>query len=312
MWLGVALCTLLSAACVESYDGTRLEANLSVSPGFDRSFLVLPTPDARPGEPGYYSHYELHARLDDGGWVRLRSFLIRPVIQVENPCLQFVEDEFCIDVPGQPCDRWVNMQRYERLEQILGVISVPPTETTDGTGYAHEPGYDFMAWPDRLFVDAGLEEPSAKLSRDNLDPAAVQAFCDELPAAYYVGNGAQLTFPENGKLYGVVDGVDPRTGSTVGGFSLNLPGKLHGLTELLVTRERDPARLSAELRDRRDLLPGPDSRVLLVGQAGGPFGAVERDRYRGVTSVQLESPYALPISMHVIVFEDIDEDPIEL
>lgn len=300
------------AGCVDTYSGTRLEANLSVDPGFPRSFLVVPTPGLRPGDPGYFSHYELFARIDGGGWVRLTAFLIRPVIEVDSPCQKFVPEEYCLDVPNMPCDSWMNPERYRALEGILGVVSLASTEAADGTAYDHVPGWDYTAWPDDLFLDAGVTNPASKLARANLDKDAVRAFCAGLPEGTYLGNGSQLTFPFHGTLYGAVDGPDPRTGSTIGGISLNLPGKLKGMTELLITREPDPARVSAEQRDRRDLAPGVGSRVFLIGQQDGDFGSIRRDEYRGVTSVQMESPYFLPIHMHVIVFEDIDEDPIEL
>lgn len=300
------------AGCVDTYSGTRLEANLSVDPGFPRDFLVLPTPGRSQGDPGYYSHYEIFARIDGAGWVRLQAFLIRPAIEVDSPCQKFVPEEYCIDVPELPCDPFMNPERFRRVEQILGVISVAATEAADGTGYDHVPGWDYAAWPDSLFVDPTMADSALKLARENLVQSAVEAFCRDLPHDTYLGNGAQLTFPFSGRLMGVVDGPDPRTGSTIGGFSLNLPGKLKGMTELLLTREKDPARLSPELRNRRDLPPGEGGQVLLVGQKGGPLGHIRDDVYRGVVSVQLESPYHLPIHMHVIVFEDIDEDPIKL
>lgn len=300
----------LSADCVDSYSGTRLVANLTVSPGLDRAFLVVPSPGLAPGDPGFYSHYEMFARVGEGGWVRLRSFLIRPSFDPTNPCQQFVPEIYCVETSGHPCDPWMNPQRFASLSSILAVVSAPVTPASDGTPVGFSPGFDYASWPDALFVDPGVTVAASKLARDNLEPDAVRAFCDALPENQYVGNGPQLTLPQNGKIFGVVDGPDPRTGSTIGGISINVPGKLHDLTALLITRESDPSRLTAENRDRRDLAPGPDSQVFLIGERDGPFGSIDTDLYRGVTSVQMESPYSLPISMHVIVYEDIDEDPI--
>lgn len=318
------LVALFCAGCVESYSGSRLE--LTIQPnGLESSVLILPTPGLRPGDPGYFSHYELHAVFVGGGMARLNSFLIQPVLHADNPCLQFTPDEYCIDVPDQPCDAYVNMERYRPLESILGVVSLATTRpadateldtwTDDASDFVHWPGYDFMAWPSALFEDATLSDPLARLARENLIQEAVEDFCGHLPKRYYLGNGAQLTFPLRGSLLGVLDTNDPRTGSPIGGVTLWVPGKLADMTELLVIKERDPKRVAARNPDnvsRTDLLPSDDSQVFLSGRSDEVLGFLRRDMYRGVTRVLLENPFGLPITMTVTVFEDIDEDPIEL
>jgi len=315
---------VLMGGCVESYPGTRLELTIQTN-GTAPSILVLPTPGLRPGDAAYFSHYEVHAVFEGGGMARLASFLIQPVLHADNPCLQFTPDDFCVDLPGQPCDPYVNMDRYRPLEAMLGVVSLASTRpadatdvdtwTDDASGYVHWPGYDFMAWPSALFVDPDLPDPKTLLARENLNQEEVEDFCARLPSGYYLGNGAQLTYPLRGLLYGVVDMNDPRTGSPVGGVTLWVPGKLHGMTELLVIKEPDPKRVAARNPDnlsRTDLLPSEDSQVFLSGRSDQVFGYIRRDMYRGVTRVLLENPFGLPITMTAVVFEDIDEDPITL
>jgi hypothetical protein len=309
---GLALAAaLLLAGCFEPFDGTRLEINLAVGGGMDRSSLILPTPGLRPGDADYFSHYEIHAKFGDFGMSRLASFILQPVIHVDNPCLQFQYDRFCVSVPENPCVDPINMQRFANLETILAMVSMPFTVSEDGSSFDHSPGYEFMRWPDALFADPTLTDRAEKLARANLVEEEVESFCDALPAEYYLGNVAQLTFPLSGALHVAVDGSDPRNGTAIGGGFLMVAGKLHGMTELVVTRERDPRRLSAENLRRTDLLPGTDGQVFLVGQENGSFGSIDREAYRGVTSVNLVSPYNLPFNMHVIVFEDIDEDPVQ-
>lgn len=301
-------------ACVDTYSDTRLQLNLWTGTGVDRRFLTLPTPGKRPGDEGYYSHYELHARLGARGLVRLTSFVIQPALRTDNPCLQFLPDTLCVDAE-YACDPYINLARYQYLESIYAVISPDETRAVDDPGnpygFDHVPGYDYQSWPWHLFVDAGLTDPASKLARENLVPREVEDFCNWcLPAGYYVPNPKLLTMPVHGELYGVVDGPDPRTGAQVGGVTLWVPGKLRDLTELLVVRERDPGRLSPQNLLRTDLLPGADSQVFLVARRDESVGYIREGEYRGVVTVFLENPYTLPIYLHGTIFVDMDEDPV--
>lgn len=308
----VLVATIGLGACVETYDDTRVEANLTVGVGLDRNFVVLPTPGRRPGDAGYFSHYELFVNIDEAGWARVTSFLIQPTIHATSPCLQFIPDTFCVDVPGAPCAPYINMQRFAPLATILGVVEPAPTApAANPTGYDHAPGFAFSDWPDALFVDPTESVAASKLARSNLVESEVRRFCEEAPPAYYVGNPSQLTLPRKGTLLGVVDGTDPRTGGSIGGISLRLAGKLHRVSQILLTRESDPGRLSPDNIGRGDLLPGADGQVFLVARRDESLGYIRSGEFRGVTTALMVSPHALPLSMHMVIYGDIDEDPIK-
>jgi len=311
---GVFVLGLLFGGCVKTYNGSRLEMNLSLGTGMQTSDIVVPTPGKRPGDAGYFSHYELFANIEDSGLVRLGVFLVRPVFATDNPCVQFLPDTFCRP-GGQACPEYINPERFSVLEQIYGVVSAPTAATTEDAsnpyGYDFSVGFDFMQWPDDLFQDPSLQDPAEKLARANLKQDAVEQFCSNLPPGYYVGNPALLAQPLHGDLFGPVDGADPRTGIQLGGITMWVTGKLHRLTQLIVIRETDPSRLSPENIDREDLLPSPNSQVFLIGRKDEVYGYIHNDEYRGVTTALLENPYALPITLHAVIFEDIDKDPIQ-
>jgi hypothetical protein len=314
IWVVVAVLLASGIGCVDTFDDTRIQGNLWVGTGLDRRFLVLPTPGRRPGDVGYFSHYEVHAEIEGMGYVRLANFLIQPALHADNPCLQFTPDDFCVPAEYE-CDPWVNMVRYEYLEDIFAVISPGETFPTYAPGnpyeFDHRPGYDFMSWPDHLFVDPLETNPASKLARSNLWPDEVQEFCEYcLPPGFYLGNPRLLTSPLHGELFGVVDGRDPRTGATVGGFALLVPGKLDRMTALLVLREPDPSRLAPENIQRQDLPPSGGSQIFLIARSDESLGYIRDDMYRGVTTARLENPYSLPVFMDVVIFGDIDEDPI--
>jgi len=307
--MAAALILGLVAGCVEIYDGARIEANISVL-GFPPGELVVPSPGLNPGDPGYFSHYELHANILGVGTVRLQNFLIQPSLLSLHPCSQYEEDRYCLDAEGSPCDPYINMFRFKNHEDIFLAVSVAPT-VEDATGWNHAVAYDFMdprQFPDNLFEDATLTDPEEKLHRDNLVESEVRAFCDALDPDYYLGNPNQLTQPRKGSMLGAIDGPDPRTGSVIGGLTFYSPAKLEHMTELMITRESDPERLSPD-NFHRNLAPGADGQTLLIAQKNGPYGYIRFGEYRGVMTVNLESPLGIPVFMVGTVYYDMDKDP---
>jgi hypothetical protein len=298
---------------VDNFDGARFEANLSVleSAAFMRADLVLPTPGRREGDPDFFSHYELHANILGAGTIRLVSFVIQPALHVHHPCMQYEPDIFCVDVEGLPCAPYINMGRFSTVEEIFFAVAAPET-SLDGSSIAHVPGYNYMdrqRFPDSLFVDPALTNPLEKLARENLEEAAVRTFCADLPRGYYLGNPAQLTMPKRGEIFGAVDGPDPRTGSAIGGITLFTPARVENMTELILTRERDPGRISAENRGV-NLPPGADGQVFLLAQRFGTYGSIAFGEYRGVMTVKMQSPLGLSVSLKASVYYDLDDDPI--
>jgi len=307
--LATTLILGLLAGCVEVYDGARIEANIGTL-GMNASELVVPTPGLNPGDPGYFSHYELHANIAGVGTIRLQNFLIQPSLLEHHPCSQYEVDRYCVDAEGFPCDPYINMFRFKNHESIFVAVSVAPS-VQDASGWNHAVAYDFWdsrQFPDDLFVDTDLMDPSERFHRDNLVEDEVRAFCDNLHPDYYLGNPNQLTQPRNGSLLGAIDGADPRTSSVIGGLTFNSPARLEDMTELMITRESDPERLSPDNIDK-NLPPGEDGQTLLLAQKEGPYGTIRFGEYRGVMTVSLESPLGIPVFMTGTVYYNLDEDP---
>jgi hypothetical protein len=310
LWVGM----VTIAGCLDNFEGARLEVNLTVSESdtFHRQDLILPTPGLPQSDPGWYSHYELHANILGEGTVRLTSFIIQPALHSHHPCLQFEPDRYCRDAAGNTCDPYINLGRFSNIDdEILLAVSVPPT-TDDGTGYRHVPGYDLSdqsRFPAALFVNPDLTDPAQRYHRDNLDQPAVEAFCAELPADYYLGNPNQLTKPRSGDNYGAVDSADARTNFFVGGITFFTGVDLELMTELMLTREKDPARLSPE-NIEENLAPGEQGQVILLAQENGPWGSISFEHYRGVMTVFMESPVGLPLTWSSAIYYNMDEDPL--
>lgn len=307
--LALTLVLGLLAGCVDVYDGARIEANISVL-GMSTHELVLPSPGLSPGDPGYFSHYELHANILGAGTIRLQNFLIQPSLLEHHPCSQYEPDLYCVDAEGSPCDPYINMFRFKNHETIFLAVSVAPS-VEDATGWTHAVAYDFWdprQFPDELFDDLTLMDPAERFHRDNLNESEVRAFCDALDPAYYIGNPNQLTQPRNGSLLGAIDGADPRTGSVIGGLTFNSPARLEHMTELMITRESDPERLSPD-NIKLNLPPGENGQTLLLAQKEGPYGNIRFGEYRGVMTVSLESPLGIPVFMTGTVYYNLDEDP---
>ncbi len=307
--LAMTLILGLLTSCVEVYDGARIEANISLLE-MSTEELVLPSHGLNPGDPGYFSHYELHANIAGMGTIRLQNFLIVKSLHILHPCSQFEPDRYCVDAEGSPCDPYINMYRFVSHEDIYLAVSVAPT-VEDGTGWNHAVTTDFMdprQFPDELFVDPDLTVPEEKLNRDNLDEDEVRDFCAALHPDYYLGNPNQLTQPRSGNLLGAIDGSDPRTASIIGGLTFYSAARLEHMTELLITRESDPERLSPELINE-NLPPGEDGQTLLLAQKSGPYGTIRFGEFRGVMTVSLESPLGIPVFMTGTVYYDMDNDP---
>lgn len=304
-----------AAGCVENYQGSRMEVNITVqpNPSFGRLDLIVPTPGVAQGDPAWFSHYELHARILGQGTVRLASFLIQPSLQIHHPCEQFIEDTYCRSTDATPCSSpYLNLERFSNIDdEILVAVSVP-LPTDDGTDYVYDPGFNLMdrsRFPDELFVNPNLADPAQKLDRGNLNRSSVEVFCASLPDGYYLGNPNQLTRPLHGEILGAVDSEDARTGFAVGGITLFTPVNLEYMSDLMLTRERDPSRVNAENRDV-NLPPGEDGQLVLLAQKHGAWGSIEFNRYRGMMTVHMESPIGLPITWASNIYYNMNEDPV--
>jgi len=297
----------------EPFHGARVIANLYYA-NLDGQTLVTPSrvrlpgqsayTYLQPGDPGYVDHYELYAGIDGVGTVRLLNFHIRPAIEVHHPCLQFLEDTTRIDGVGEG-PFYFNMCRnpYPDLEaQMLVVVSASPSDA--GTP---NPGYDFYDWGADLRDPASVDTPDcATNTRFTYVKEATEAFCAQLHPTYYVGNPFQLTKPISGEFFGVVDGIDPRTNLATGGLSFAIPYDLADVSSLFVVAEPDPARLSAE-NIGLNLPPGAGE-VVLISEADGYYGYLDKRSFDGVWHGLMVHPEGLGLYFEYTLYHDLDKD----
>jgi len=124
---------------------------------------------------------------------------------------------------------------------------------------------------------------------------------------FYVGSPLELTAPENGVFYGLVDGFDP-TGAPRGGVVMKVPVGLAALTELFITVEdRSVGAPDPALPDQVDALyRGP---LVLDGRAVWTGPGTES----GVAEVDLRAPANITIggsapSARVAVYAQSESD----
>ncbi|MBN2724596.1 MAG: hypothetical protein JXR95_11045 [Deltaproteobacteria bacterium] len=314
---------IVTFSCNEPYHGSRIVGNIYTGGVIDQNTLVTPSRiSAGDGtytypvtdDAGYIDHYELYAGIDGIGTVRLKNFLIRPVIENHHPCLQFVRDELRVD-DGDGEEHFLNMCSYpfpDLNRDLYAVVSAAPS----GIGTAN-PGYNFLEWafdmrdPENTVLNPSCKTVGGELQDNRIlyIKEAVNAYCSQLHKDYYIGNPYQLTAPVNGEFYGLVDNLDPRTGLATGGFSFPVRYKLQDITSIFVVADPDPDRLSTENFDE-NLPPNPEGRIILMGNSDGSFGYLDKDMFEGTWHGLMESPYGEQIWFEYTLFYDLDEDSV--
>ncbi|MBU1535015.1 hypothetical protein KKF84_06825, partial [Myxococcota bacterium] len=307
-------------SCDEPFHGARILANFD--PGsIDADTLVTPTrvrtgnavTYLNPGDPGFINHYELHAGFEGLGTVRLLSFQIRPIFEVHHPCMQFIDDD--LNVSGE--DQYLNMCQspYPDMERYMYVmVSVPPSDI----GSAN-PGYNYLEWGETEDLrdpantvtapDCTTDASGVYTNRISYLEEDTTAFCANLHQDYYLGNPFQITKPNNGKIYGYLDGPDPRTSIKIGGINLAIEYDLSDISTLFITAEPDQDRISTENLDT-NLPPGPNSRVLMIGETDGIFGYLDKESFEGVWHGLMVDPLGSSMRMEFTLYHDLDEDSV--
>lgn len=310
---GLLLILMALNACVDPFQGSRIVGNLFVG-DLDPDSLVTPPrlPDgsggftwAAEGDPGYVDHYELYAGIDGIGNVRILNFLIRPIFEVHHPCYTVLNDDIRITPDGESAT--INMCRdpYPLLERTLfALVSAAPTDIGDAN-----PGYRYLEWglPLRTADNTVTAPDCGDIGQISYDPDAVQDFCDNLHEDYYVGNPFQFSKPVNGTLYGLVNGIDPRTNLAMGGFLLNSEYQLKGMTSLYILADPDPGRLTEE-NFHANLPPNPAARIAFLARTDQRFGYIAEDLYEGVIHGLMEDPDGSSAYLEFTLYVDLDTD----
>lgn len=311
----LAFVPVLTAACVEPYDGSKIEMSLNAS--------VHVPGSSGPGAPPDGTHYEMYAVVG-GGVFHAINFEIRPIVEQEQIC--FIEDENAVvpytdqHVHGLHATKW-----YDKLFEVYnadgtisddeaGALVDARTRMTNlsllegtikaivATHFGPElPGIP-PASPQE--IEDALAEIETQAPPDLIDEASNKRraeLCREFFARfpyYYVGADRLITLPLNGRFYGVVDGMDPRNGGFIGGVSLSVDLNLENITALRINWQFD------DENDPRKASYAP-SEIGYHYMAGTPIS-----RTRGVINVPLQNEVHVQISGEAAIFPALHRDEV--
>ncbi len=222
--LGVIALLAAGAACIENYNGSKIEL-------FLHGGVHVPGDDPPGfGRPPSDTHYELYVVKDDAAF-KVAEFDIGPAIRRGDPCFIEMEDALfpglhstmiveklkeaaTADGTVTPIEAGdiavakIRVANMGALENALKVLSV------------HEPGLTA-----RIVAEKTAAIPAPALIDDASNAqrlAACNAFFAEHPG-YYVGTDKILTIPINGTYIGLVEAQDPRNNGLLGGGQIDVP-----------------------------------------------------------------------------------------
>jgi hypothetical protein len=295
-----AIAALSTASCVQSFSGSQIEL-------FLHSGVQLPG-DNPPGNgrPPSDTHFEMYVARGATA-LKLLEFDLRPVITQANKC--FIEDEHS-RFPGLHSTMIVDKMTKDALLDgtvtplEAGDIALAQTrlgsmaglENTIKVIVSHESGLtDAMIAAEMAAVpDPSLDDDASNAAR----LAACNAIFDAHPA-YFVGTDKVLSIPLNGTYYGVVEGMDPRSGSPLGGGSVIVNASFPVFDSLRINWNfNDP-------NDPRKANYSP-SDVGWHYMAGTPFV-----RERGVINVSLRNQDFGQIAGEASIYTNLDQDGVQ-
>jgi hypothetical protein len=245
-----------STSCVEAFTGSFIEIVMAPSthvPGQGN-------PEARPPEG---THYELWV-TSGGGATRVFQFRIVNQVDLDFPC--FVEDVEA-KYPGLHSSSIFERVRDDELANPQGdnpnvnegLSQAQVDRITDAQqreiranqvagGVKALVGYDPNTLPAdlaELEMRVAMEAPIDRIDDESnaRRTEICEQFFDEHPR-FYVGFDSVFSLPLNGDWYGVVTGLDPRTGAPLGGAGFTVPYALEDFDQLQVRWNYDDPAMS--------------------------------------------------------------------
>jgi hypothetical protein len=299
-WAGLALAVATGAAgaCVDNVSVSKLEIFLR------DGVQIAGTPEA--GSPPSDTHYEIYIVKDESTF-KIAELDILPVIRRADPC--FIEEEGS-QFAGLHSTRIVDKMREAALAD--GTVSdieagdIATAKVRAGNMLSLESALKVMAMHEPGLTDAEIAGRLASVpSPDLIDDAtnaerlaACQQIWKDHPG-YYVGTDKILTIPLNGAYIGLVEGMDPRSGSLLGGGAINVDSSFPGFDAVRVNWQ-----FNAADDPRRASYPASD-----IGwhYMSGP--AVQR--VRGVYNITVvNQDFGRRISGEISIYTDLGRDDV--
>lgn len=267
-WLLLAGVVVLTAGCIEPFEGSRLSFNLvgARPPCMAIKALDLQAPASWKGtcngkevDDRVVHHYEIWATLDRSAVVHLGHFTVQRHL--------FADEQIQFEKAG---------------------VRLP-----DGAAFRVVEGSPFASLPaaEQQEARAQMNKAQEVYAMTGYAPRKLQADGKTLHPDLYVGSHLQLTRPHNGTYYGQVQSKHPYGTGTLGGGFMNVAPALERMDSIFVTIEDG----APDRKDRK-----PSGLIYLQGTA--------RRVARGVINVEATSPHAKTISGSFAVQTGLDEE----
>jgi hypothetical protein len=327
----IPLCALIlgSSACVDAFSGSDVQ--IDFAPAFPRAALAgeVVAPEHPPQDTYYIlwaSEQSLGADgLPDATYLfDVTHFEIKRLIDLSSPCFIELEDS---RFPGLHVTQFAN-----KMSEQTGIVDplTPPTGASQGDitdvldaqirmGHLSDLQNQVEVMTDVSNASYGPSETTCIEDNSSVDqtkfpPAKCigeqsnanrlklcRAFWSQHPE-YYEGNDKTFTAPLNGKLHGMVEGMNPIGGGFLGGTELFIDSVLTAQGYLVTWQYKD---LNGDGKpDFPD--PAPPANEQKIGHLlmeGTPFHEA-----RGVTNVTLFDRNDLSISAQMAIFPDLAND----
>jgi hypothetical protein len=217
------LAAALSTACVDNFDGSKIE--LLLNGGVD-----VPADPPGSGRPPSDTHYEIWIARDQSVF-HITDFDIHTAISRSDPC--FIEEEGS-RFPGLHSTQIANKliavataggrtptdeEAGEIAQAKVRVGNMTLLESSLKVFTAHEAG---LTEAQITALTADVPTPDRTDDASNAERLAkCKAVWHDHPG-YYVATDKVLAIPLNGTYYGLINGTDPRNGALVGGGSIDV------------------------------------------------------------------------------------------
>ena len=319
----------LGSGCVDVFEGSDIQLT------FDEGVFGAAQPGAalRAGQPPtgtFFSIYAIDLQGDRSFAHELTRFEIVPVVDPASPCFIEVEnleagtyvglhvtqlaaklrsDTGISDAlnppagadPGAVIDILTAERRLSFVPQIEATLRAVVSPTI-----ARRPDVDTGCVGDGSDTSADLVPPPECIDDESnarrMD--LCQAFWDRYPGQYE-GSDRAYTDPMNGVFYGLVDGINPKNASPLGGVELLLDVDWNGFERLAVNWQYEDADGDGE-PDWPDDLPAEERSVLGFHFLEGDALEVKR----GAISYPLRNRSYSAISGQATVLHDLGEDDV--
>ena len=327
----VPLCALIlgSSACVDAFSGSDVQIDFASA--VPRA--ALPGETAAHEQPPQDTYYILWASQQSLGpdgkpdttyLFDVQHFEIKRLIELSSPC--FIELEKS-RFPGLHVTQYAT-----KISQQTGITDPlnPPNGASQGDITDVIDAQRRMAFLGplqntvKIVTDvsaAGYDAPETTCVEDNagvdqskFPPAKCigeqsnanrlklcRAFWTAHPE-YYEGNDKTFTAPLNGKLHGMVEGINPIDSGFLGGSEFFVDSVLDSQAYLITWQYKD--KNGDGTPDFPDPAPPPDEQKIgHLLMEGTPVHEA-----RGVTNVSLFDPVATPIAAQMAIFPDLAND----